>query len=124
MADLYHEVGIDYLYDVSKLERTTRSPISAPSPLVVRVSHYQTLTFEYEVADADLTRRLACSDRHALVFGFNATLGSSGYESKLRSLVAQASTNPSVAVDRVRGRDYFDVSQPGKNVFFCEIPPQ
>ncbi|CAM9102436.1 unnamed protein product [Scytosiphon promiscuus] len=61
----------------------------------------QTLFFEYEVIAGDLTDRLACSDRHALVFGFNATLGSTGYESKLRSLVAQASTNPTVAVDRV-----------------------
>lgn len=64
----------------------------------------QTLVFEYEVAAGDLTEDLAYSDRHALVFGFNATYGSSGYESKLRSLVAQASTNPTVAVDRVSWR--------------------
>lgn len=62
----------------------------------------QTLVFEYNVVEGDLTDGLACSDRHALVFGFNATFGSSGYEAKLRSLVAQASTNPTVAVDRVR----------------------
>lgn len=62
----------------------------------------QTLVFEYEVTGGDLTDSLACSDRHPLVFGFNATFGSTGYESKLRSLVAQASTNPTVAVDRVR----------------------
>ncbi|CAM9243696.1 unnamed protein product, partial [Ectocarpus sp. 8 AP-2014] len=60
-----------------------------------------TLVFEYNVVEGDLTDSLACSDRHALVFGFNATFGSSGYEAKLRSLVAQASTNPTVAVDRV-----------------------
>lgn len=61
----------------------------------------QTLIFEYEVAPGDLTNSLALSDRHALVFGFNATFGSSGYESKLRSLVAQASTNPTLAAERV-----------------------
>lgn len=84
----------------------------------------QTLTFEYEVTDADLTHSLACSDRHALVFGFNATLGSSGYESKLRSLVAQASTNPTVAVDRVReeGGGVDDVSWTGKRNFILQRP--
>lgn len=49
----------------------------------------------------DLTDTLAISDRHALTFGFNTTFGSSGYESKLRSLVAQASSNPTLAVERV-----------------------
>ena len=61
----------------------------------------QTLVFEYEVAEGDLTDSLSYTDRHALKFGFNATFGSSGYETKLRSLVAQASTNPTVAVDKV-----------------------
>lgn len=67
-----------------------------------RACDRQTLTFEYEVAEGDLTDSLAYSDRHALVFGFNATFGSSGYESKLRSLVAQASTSPTVAAEKVR----------------------
>lgn len=53
------------------------------------------------MVEGDLTDSLSCTDRHALKFGFNATFGSSGYESKLRSLVAQASTNPAVAVDKV-----------------------
>lgn len=53
------------------------------------------------MSGGDLSDGLALSDRHALSFGFNTTFGSTGYESKLRSLVAQASTNPSVPVDRV-----------------------
>eukprot|EP00752_Nemacystus_decipiens_P003960 g3626.t1 len=60
-----------------------------------------TLIFEYEVLEGDLTDSLSYTDRHALKFGFNATVDSSGYESKLRSLVAQASSNPTVAVDKV-----------------------
>lgn len=53
------------------------------------------------MAEGDLTDSLDVSDRHALVFGFDAALGMRGYESKLRSLIAQASTNPSIAVERV-----------------------
>lgn len=75
----------------------------------------QTLEFEYEVAEGDLTEDLAYSDRHALVYGFNATYGSSGYESKLRSLIAQASTNPTVAVDRV-SRKRVGVGAENRNV--------
>lgn len=71
-------------------------------PSWVSFSITQTLIFEYDVMEGDLTESLSLSDRHALVFGFNATLGSSGYERKLRSVVAQASTNPTVAVQRVR----------------------
>lgn len=62
----------------------------------------QTLLFEYAVAEGDLTAGISLADRHALEFGFNASFGARGYESKLRSLVAQASTNPTVAMDRVR----------------------
>lgn len=54
------------------------------------------------MTDGDLTDRLSLSDRHALVFGFDAAAREGGYESELRSLVAQASTNPSVPADRVR----------------------